>query len=146
MLPPQPTVEAIQAPSTLSEQTSTKTEIRAAKRDKPIKPTRDELNELELAYIRLEKGTVSCKSEIVGQYAYSACRYASLNGKSAWQVWYYNNQKDPQKRFFALNGKARSTYDSYLLSNASLADYDEVFGLPMLDDMKLDDIINVFGE
>jgi len=33
-----------------------------------------------------------------------------------------------------------------LLSNASLADYDEVFGLPMLDDMKLDDIINAFGE
>lgn len=110
------------------------------------KPTTDEMNELQLAYIHLDKGTVSCESKIVGQYAYSACRYVSLSGNSAWQIWYYDAQKDPQKRFFALNGKARSTYDAYLRPNAILADYDEVFGLPTPHDMKLDEVISAFGE
>lgn len=110
------------------------------------KPTAKESDELQLAYIRLDQGTVSCRDEEVGQRAYTACRFISLGGNSAWQIWYYDNQKDPQKRFYALNGKARGTYNANFKDNPVLGDFGTDFGLPMPEDMKMDEIIAAFGE
>lgn len=115
---------------------------------KSLEPTKSEFEALQLAYIGLNQdGTAAdCKNKVVGVRSYSACRFTSLNGNSMWQVWYYDNQKDPTKRFYALNGTARSTYDSHFKSNELLGDFEQGFGLPLPSDIKIDEVVSAFGE
>lgn len=142
----EPSTDTAKESTTNTETTEPSKEPETPKVNKPTKPSSEDFDSLQLAYIQLKQGTVDCRSKIVGNYSYSACRYVSLNGNSAWQVWYYDTQKDPQKRYYALNGTARSTYETHLQSNAVLGDYEAGFGLPMPDDMKLDEVIGAFGE
>lgn len=142
----EPSADTAKEPTTNTETTEPSKEPETPKANKLTKPSSEDFDSLQLAYIQLKQGTVDCRSKIVGNYSYSACRYVSLNGNSAWQVWYYDTQKDPQKRYYALNGTARSTYETHLQSNAVLGDYEAGFGLPMPDDMKLDEVIGAFGE
>lgn len=142
----EPSTDTAKEPTTNTETAEPSKESETPKANKPTKPSSEDFDSLQLAYIQLKQGTVDCRSKIVGNYSYSACRYVSLNGNSAWQVWYYDTQKDPQKRYYALNGTARSTYETHLQSNAVLGDYEAGFGLPMPDDMKLDEVIGAFGE
>ena len=103
-------------------------------------PTSTEINELTLAYIQLNQGTINCEKMIVDSHAFVACQAVSLDGNSAPQIWYYNNQKDPNKRFYAFTGNARTVYDKYFTQQQMLGDYVQTFGLPIPDDMNMDKI------
>lgn len=108
------------------------------------KPTGDEINGLKLAYIQLEQGTVSCDTKIIDQWSFAACSFISLDGKSAPQIWYYDNQKDKVKRFYAFTGNARGKYSARLKVNALLGDYADAFGLPIPKNMDMTKILESF--
>ena len=108
------------------------------------KPTSDEFDGLKLAYIKLEQGTVSCDQKKIDQWSFAACRFISLDGKSAPQIWYFDNQKDSQKRYYAFNGKARGTYGAYFKSNTLLGDYADTFGLPIPVEMDMTKVVEAF--
>jgi len=108
------------------------------------KPVGDEFDGLKLAYIQLEQGTVSCDTKIIDQWSFVGCRFISLDGKSAPQIWYYDNQKDKVKRFYAFTGNARGKYSARLKSNALLGDYADAFGLPIPKNMDMTKILEAF--
>lgn len=116
-----------------------KTETRAAE------PTRDEIDELKLAYIKLDNGTVHCEHKVIDEkYAFAACQFIAIGSKSAPQIWYYDNQKDAHKRFYAFTGKARTTYENHLIDNPVLGDYTETFGSPIPKDIDMEKITQAF--
>lgn len=128
-----------------SAQTDTQKSTAVAESTKIAEPTSDEMNELTLAYIQLNQGTINCEKMVVGNYAFVACQVVSLNGNSAPQVWYYNNQKDPKKRFYALTGNARTVYEKALTQQPMLGDYAQTFGLPVPKDMDMAKITQAFN-
>lgn len=109
-------------------------------------PTSEEMDELTLAYINLQKGTISCKKEQIDEQYFAACQVVSLNGNSAPQIWYYDNQKDPNKRFYAFTGNARTVYEKYFQNNLMLGDYAETFGLPIPKNLNMEKIVHTFNQ
>lgn len=138
-----PQEEAGQATSTNSPQQNT-----AQNKIEPkiVEPTSKEMDELTLAYIKSQKGTISCKKEQIDNQYFAACQIVSLNGNSAPQIWYYDNQKDPNKRFYAFTGNARSTYETYFQNNPILGDYGKTFGLPIPKSLDMEKIVNTFNQ
>ena len=124
---------------------ASKTNITSEK-PKIAEPTSEEMNELTLTYIQLNQGTINCKKEVIGNHAFAACQVVSLNGNSAPQIWYYNSQKDPNKRFYAFTGNARTVYDKYFTTKEMLGDYAITFGLPIPKDMDMSKITQAFNE
>lgn len=110
------------------------------------KPSSDEFDTLKLAYINLNRGAVRCEKSKIDKWSFAACQYISLDGNTAPQIWYYDNQKDPQKRYYAFTGKARSTYAAKMKGNPMLGDYAETFGLPIPEDMDMGKITEVFNK
>ena len=108
-------------------------------------PTSTEVNELTLAYIQLNQGTINCEKMVLDNHAFVACQVVSLDGNSAPQIWYYDNQKDPNKRFYAFTGNARTVYDKYFTQQKILGDYAKTFGLPIPKDMDMEKITQSFN-
>lgn len=112
------------------------------------KPTFDEKQKVELAYIALkqnENSAVSCIEKQLNHRYYLGCRFVTVGSQSGVQLFIYDNQKDPTKRFYALNGTARSTYESHLTNNPIFGDFADVFGLPLPNDIMLDEILAKFN-
>lgn len=124
-------------------------------KDKPIdnkqtfgKPTFNEKQKVELAYIALkqsENSAVSCVEKQLNNRHYIGCRFVMVGSQSGVQLFVYDNQKDPNKRFYALNGIARSTYESHLMNNPIFGDFADDFGLPLPNDIVLDEILAKFN-
>lgn len=106
---------------------------------------KEEAEALTLAYINLNKGTTECKNKLINNQVFSACHYISMDSKSGWQVWYYDNKKDSQKRFYAINGSAGSTYDNYLKNNSRMGDYGVAFD-PQFKHIDVEKIVKSFDE
>lgn len=112
------------------------------------KPTFDEKQKVELAYIALKQNknsAVSCVEKQLNHRHYFGCRFVTVGNQSGVQLFVYDNQKDPAKRFYALNGTARSTYESYLTNNPIFGDFADGFGLPLPNDIVLDEILAKFN-
>ncbi|MDX3981256.1 hypothetical protein QWT92_11705, partial [Pasteurella multocida] len=61
-------------------------------------------------------------------------------------IFIYNKDKDPVKRFYALNGTAMTIYDNHFKNESLLGSYKDTFGLPMEKDIDLSLIHQSFEE
>lgn len=71
---------------------------------------------LTLAYLGAEvfpgKPAVHCKYKEVNSHGLIGCRAESMSGQSAWQLWVWERNKNPE--FLALNGPARGVVEGKL--------------------------------
>lgn len=114
----------------------------------PNGPTFQEESDVVLAFYNLlpkDSGKASqCKSRKVGEHYYLACNYVSIGSNSSLYVFYYDKEKDPTKRFYALNGKAMSIYDSQLKQESLLGNYKDSFGLPLPASINMEEVMKTF--
>ncbi|MEX4480535.1 hypothetical protein MY909_01855 [Haemophilus influenzae] len=116
----------------------------------PNAPTQAEKDTLTLAFINKIKkdssGAVECKTKQVNNRYYVGCALISLDCRGNTYIFLYNKDKDPVKRFYALNGTAMTIYDNYFKNESLLGSYKDTFGLPMEKDIDLSLIQKSFEE
>lgn len=114
----------------------------------PNAPTQNDKNKLELAFLNnmtIPSGSaISCQTEKVGDRYYTGCALVSVGKRGNTYLFLYNKDKDPVKRYYALNGSAMSKYDAYFKSEPTLGNYSETFGLPMEKDIDLNAVLKAF--
>ena len=113
-------------------------------------PTTDEKDTLTLAFLNnmpMKSGSaIDCKTTQIGKRYYAGCAVISIGNRGNTYIFLYNKDKDPVKRFYALNGSAMSKYDTYFRSEKLLGNYKDAFGLPMEKDIDLGAVHKAFDK
>ena len=116
----------------------------------PNEPTQDEKNTIELALInnlpRSSDSAIQCRTKKIAERYYTGCSVVAVGKQSNTYLFLYNKNKDPVKRFYALNGSAMSKYDTYLKAESMLGNYKDSFGLPLEKDIDLQAVLNEFNK
>lgn len=116
----------------------------------PNAPTQDEKNTIELAFInnipKSSDSAIRCRTNKVSERYYTGCSVVAVGKQSNIYLFLYNKDKDPVKRFYALNGSAMSKYDTYLKSEPMIGNYKDTFGLPMEKDIDLNAVLSEFNK
>lgn len=124
--------------------------ITACGENDPNSPTQDEKDTIELAFInnlpRSSDSAIRCRTKKVAERYYTGCAVVAIGAKSNTYLFIYNKDKDPIKRFYALNGSAMSIYDTYFKSEPLLGSYKDTFGLPIEKDIDLNVVLNAFNQ